>query len=121
MQTKLINQLLFNSCRHALSKQSSVRNNNGSPAAFLTRLFAFQLSHDELKKKQRCFGCLFIIRKIIENAPFFFSSKRRIGNYNINSVLVANVTQRNTQAVSAVNIRIFQTMQKQIHLAKQVG
>src|ERR1041384_1847133 len=85
------------------------------------RARASELAHDELKKEQRGFGGLLVFGKIGEDAALFFSAEGRIGQDNIYAVSIADFFQREPQTIDGSDLRLFQAMQKKIHVREQVG
>jgi hypothetical protein len=73
-----------------------------------------------LQKEQCSLVCLLVLREIPLYAFFLFSTKGWISQYNINSVFLPDFTQGKPQGIKRVNVWVFQSMKKQVHLAEQI-
>ena len=80
-----------------------------------------QLTHDELQEKQRGFSRLLVLGKIGEDAPLLLAAEWRIGHDHVHAVFVADLAQRETQGVFRVNVRVFQAVKQEVHLAEKIG
>ena len=62
---------------------------------------ASELAHDELKEEQRGFGGLLVFGKVAEDAALFLAAEGRVGEDDVDAVFVADLAQREAQAVAA--------------------
>ena len=80
-----------------------------------------QSPHDELQKKQRGFGGLFVFGKIALDAALFLAAEGRIGKNEVHAVALANVGQFEAQGIAGINLRGVQTVEQEVHLTEQIG
>ena len=82
---------------------------------------AFQLAHDELKEEQGGFGGLLVFGEVALDALFLLAAEGRVGEDDVHAVLFADLGQLVAQGVAGVDLRGVEPVQKQVHLAEQVG
>lgn len=79
-----------------------------------------EFPHDELEEEKGRFGGPLVFREIAEDAPFLFAAEGWICQDDVYPVFVADLPEREPQTITGINLRGFQAMQEQIHLAKEV-
>ena len=62
---------------------------------------ALQLAHDELQEQQRRLGGLLVVGKVAVDAALLLAAEGRVGQDDVDAVSVADLGQREAQAVAA--------------------
>src|SRR3989304_3385056 len=117
VEIELLEKFFLDACTDAVTEERAVGDDYRSPTGFWLTL---ELAHDELEKKKRRFGGLFVFGEVAENAALFFAAERRVGHDDIDPVFVADFPQRKAQAVQRIDLRRFQAVQNQIHLGQEI-
>ena len=79
-----------------------------------------ELAHDELQEEKRRLGGLLVFGKVRQDAPLLLAAEGRIGHDDVHAILVADLAQRKAEGVFRVNLRVFQAVEQEVHLAEQV-
>ena len=120
MQVELLEQLLLDAGADAVAEQRAVGHDHAAAPARLAG-GAAQLAHDELQEQQRRLGGLLVLGEVALDAALLLAAEGRVGQDHVHPVLVADLGEREAQAVAGVDLRGLQAVQQQVHLAEQVG
>ena len=118
VQVELLEQFLLDAGADAVAEERAVGHDDGGAAGL--RL-ALQLAHDELQEQQRGFGGLLVLGEVAVDAALLLAAEGRVGQDHIHAVSVADLAQREAQAVARIDLRRLQAVQEQVHLASRYG
>src|SRR5438105_1321409 len=107
MQVELFEQVLFDASTDTITEESTVWNDNSCSSRSGD---APEFAHNQLEEKQGRFCRLFVGWKVGEDAAFLFTSEGWIGEDHIHAVMVADLVEREAQAVAGVDPGCLQAM-----------
>jgi hypothetical protein len=117
VEIEFLEQFFFDSRTDTVAEQCSVRHNHGGSTWFRG---APNFSHYQLKKQQRGFRGSFIAWKVRENAALFFTAEWRIGEDDVDAILLADLGDAHGDRIVRTDLRRFESVQQQIHLREQI-
>src|SRR6266487_3772861 len=110
MQVETGKQLFLDNCGYTITKKETIRKYNPASSAW-----AFEHSHNILKKQQCCLSRTEAIGKIVENTLLFRTTKRRIGCNHINTLYISDLTNIYRQSIAFAQIRRLNTVEPHVH------
>ena len=79
----------------------------------------FQSAHDQLKEQKRSFRCTAIVGEVVEDARLFLAAKGRVGQDDIDPLILADFSKTKPQRVARIDPRGMKTVQQQVELRQQ--
>ena len=121
MQVELLQQLLLDAGADAIAEQRAVGHDDGGAGGSPWRVGGrLQLPHDELEEQQRGLGGLLVLGEIALDALLLLAAEGRVGEDDIDALLLADLGELEAQGVAGVDLRRVEAMQQQVHLAEQI-
>ena len=102
VEVELLEQFFLDAGADAVAEERAVGHDDGGSAWFRR---ALELAHDELEEQQRGLGGLLVFGEVAEDAALFFAAEGRVGQDDIDAVSVADLAQREAQAVQRIDLR----------------